>query len=241
MDQLTLAVVHFAENLGLLFALGSIVVWRLGRMKPRLAWARPAMANGFMLATMGGAGLLIHSPSWLVLVRLVAEVTALAVCVRGIPFVAPIGVLAASLLAVTGHASRLAPPAGAELVDVLHVLSAGMWAGGIFALATLQPPQGWRSEEALMLLDRFGRVAVIAFGITALTGLLRATEQLSTLEQLWTTPYGVTLIVKVTGVLIMLPLGLLWRRGRSLAAADALIMVGVVLATALLAVFPSPA
>lgn len=236
-----LAVVHFAEDMGLLFALGSIVVRRLGRMQPRLAWVNPSIADGFLLAMAGGAGLLIFEHSWLVLVRLIAEVTAWVLCIRGIPFVAPVGVFAAALLAVTGRASHLTPPAGAELVDVLHVLSAGMWGGGIFALATLQPPEGWGSREARMLLDRFGRVALIAFGVTALSGLLRATEQLTTLEQVWTTPYGITLTVKVAGVLVMLALGLLWRRGRSLAAVDALFVVGVVFATGLLAVFPSPA
>lgn len=240
-SELTLAAVHFAEDCGLLLALGAIVVRRLGRMAPRIGWVEPSMGNGLLLAAVGGTGVLAAEHSWLVLIRLVAEVAGWVLCLRGIPLVAPLPVLAAALLALTGHAARVFPPAGAELVDVLHVLSAGMWGGGIIALATLRPPQGWSSSEARMLLDRFGHVATIAFGVTALTGLLRATESLSALDQLWATPYGITLMVKVAGVLIMLALAGLWRRGHSMGAVDAAVAVSVVLATSLLAAFPPPA
>src|SRR2546428_441101 len=139
-------------------------------------------------------------------------------CTRGGPFVAPPAVLATALLAVNGHAHG----AGAQFDDALHVLSAGMWAGGILALASLRPPDGWRGGEARTLLERFGRVAFIAFGITALTGLLRATEQLNAVGDLWTTTYGLVLSFKSAGVLVMLALSVLaWRRGLPAAGVEA--------------------
>src|SRR2546428_10768921 len=101
--------------------------------------------------------------------------------------------------------------------DALHTVSASMWAGVILALASLRPPDGWRSEEARALLERFGRIALIALGITALTGLLRATEQLHDLSDLCTTAYGVVLSLKVAGAFAMLSLSLVRRRGRPLA------------------------
>ena len=88
-------------------------------------------------------------------------------------------------------------------------------------------------------MERFGRVALIAFGITALTGVLRTTEQLTAMTDLWSTPYGVVLSLKSLGVLVMLVLSAIaWRRGTPLAGVEAGFAVVVVGATALLAAFP---
>jgi len=151
-------------------------------------------------------------------------------------------VLAAALLPLGGHAAGVLPAGGAELADALHVLSAGMWAGGILALASLRPPDGWRSPEARLLLERFAGVALIAFAITALTGVLRATEQLSALSDLWNTSYGLVLTLKSIGVLVMLALSsLAWRRGLPVARVEAVVAAAVIGLTALLAAYPLPA
>jgi len=144
------------------------------------------------------------------------------------------------LLSVAGHATVYQQP-GAVFVDVVHVLSAGMWAGGILALATLHPPDGWRSPEARALLDRFGGVALIAFAVTALTGVLRASDQVHDVSGLWTTTYGEVLGLKSIGVAIMLVLSAVaWRRRIPFARAEAALAMLVVAATAVLAAFPAP-
>ena len=195
------------------------------------------MHLAFAAAFIGGLGLFVGDPDLAVFVRVLAEGAAWLVCVRGKPYVAPIAVFAAAILAISGHAGG----AGAQFADALHVLSAGMWAGGILALASLRPPEGWRGPQARMLLERFGRVAVIAFGITALTGLLRATEQLHDVSQLWSTLYGAVLAAKVAGVLVMLGLSALWRRGMAVTRLDGAVTVAVVGCTALLAALSPPA
>ena len=205
-------------------------------MAPRIAWANPPMHLAFAAAFIGGLGLFIGDPDLPVLVRVVAEGAAWLFCVRGNPYVAPFAVFAAAILAISGHASG----AGAQLADALHVLSAGMWAGGILALASLRPPEGWRGEEARLLLERFGRVAVIAFGITALTGFLRATEQLAGIIDLWTTLYGFVLALKVAGVIVLIGVSAAWRRGWAPVWVEAAVAALVVLATAALAVIPPP-
>ena len=96
------------------------------------------------------------------------------------------------------------------------------------------------SELLQEALGRFERVAQVAFAVTALTGVLRATEQLQDVNDLWTTAYGEVLAVKIVGVLAMLAVSLAWRRGSPLARADAAIAVAVVGLTALLAAFPLP-
>lgn len=235
------AVAHSVEYLGLLGGVGSFVVRRLGRIKPRLVWAQPPMHYAFAAALAGGLLLLIEHPSPAGAARVAAEFGALYLCLTGNRYVAPFAVLAAGLLPLTSHAATLPDPAGAEFADALHVLSAGMWAGGILALASLRPPGGWAGEEARVLLERFGRVAVIAFGVTALTGLLRATEQVAGLADLWTTPYGIVLVLKSAAVLTMLGLSLAWRRGLPASRVEALMAAAAVLATGFLAVLPSPA
>ena len=240
--DLVLAAFHWLEYLGLLGGIGSFVVRRLGRMSPRIDWANPPMHIAFAAALAGGLGLLAFEHNSWVVPRVAAEGAALVLCLRGNRYVAPFAVLAAALLPLAGHASGASQQAaGAQFADALHVLSAGMWAGGILGLASLQPPGGWRSPEARVLLDRFGRVALIAFGVTALTGLLRATEQLSDVGDLWTTTYGVVLMLKSAGVLAMLAASLAWRRGWPAHRAEAALATAVVGATALLAAFPLPA
>ena len=222
---------HWLEYLGLLGGLGSFVIKRLGRLTPRIRWAHPPMHIAFATALVGGFGLLLLERDALVAIRVVLEGLALLLCLRGSGYVALPAVLAALLL--PGHLHGPGSLFGAEL----HVLSAGMWAGGVLALGSLRPPDGWASAESRMLLQRFGRIAFIAFGVTALTGVLRASELLHDVTDLWTTTYGIVLALKLAGVLVMLALAPLWRRG----PAEAYAAVVVVAATALLAAFPFPA
>ena len=256
--DLAAAALHWLEYLGLLGGLGSFVVRRLAANPPRISWARPPMHIALAAAFIGGIGVVIVEAfdrsgsasgaiaflfggalGWVRVARVAAEGLALLFCLRGIPFVAPMAALGAALLAVAGHATAIQPAAGAEFADVLHVLSAGMWAGGILALATLQPPGGWRGSEARVMLDRFASVALIAFAITALTGVLRATEQLNGVSDLWTTSYGLVLTLKSAGVVVMLILSsLAWRRGLPVARPEAGVTLVVVGLTALLAAFP---
>jgi putative copper export protein len=244
--DVVLAVAHWVEYIGLLGGLGCIVVRRLGVQRPRIAWAEPPMQQALGAAFIGGLAVVAvaagHNgalPGWPAAARVGAEGVAFILCVRGIPFVAPAAALAAVLLPLSGHAAAVQPAAGAELADALHVLSAAMWAGGILALASLRPPEGWKSPEALALLERFARVALIAFAVTALTGVLRATEQLPAVSDLWSTSYGVVLTLKSGGVVVMLGLSaLVWRRGIPVAGAEAGVAAAVIGLTALLAAFP---
>lgn len=248
--DLVLAALHWVEYVGLLGGLGSIVVARLARNRPPILWAQyPPMHIALGAAFVGGLAVItvegFHAgalPGWERLARVAAEGVALVFCVRGVGYVAPMALLAAVLLPLAGHAAAVKPAAGAEFADAVHVMSAGMWAGGILALATLYPPGGWRGPEARALLDRFGGVALIAFVVTALTGVLRASDQLHDVSGLWTTSYGAVLTLKSVGITIMLVLSsLAWRRGLPVARVEAAFAGLVIAATAALASFPAQA
>jgi putative copper resistance protein D len=199
-----------------------------------------ALVAGHSLS--GAVGFLFGDPAgWVRIARVAAEAVALALCLRGRRLVAPFAIFAAASLSFAGHAAAEPQAAGPIFADALHVLSAGVWAGGIMALATVRPPGGWNGEEGKTLLARFGRVALIGFAITAMTGVLAAASALSFVSDLWTTSYGVVLSVKSAGVLVMVMLSTLaWRRKFGLMRFEAGIAILVLAATAVLAAAPIP-
>jgi copper transport protein len=121
-----------------------------------------------------------------------------------------VAALAALALATTpslaGHA--LDPGESQPLgfgADLLHVWAAGLWLGGLLALAlALQAvrssrlPQGPSLTSALA--GRFSRLALAAVGLIGLTGLGRALVELTSVSQLWSLGYGRAILVK-TGLL----------------------------------------
>jgi putative copper export protein len=255
--ELVVSGFRWVEYVGLLGFIGVLVVRRLAANQPFLSWARLPMHPALAVALVGGVGtvagevlitgtvsamhLLGGPDGWVRMARVAAEGLALGLCLRGIRFVVVPALLAPVLLPFAGHAASVQPQVAGIAVDALHVASAGMWAGGIAAMATLKPPGGWRGGEGRALLDRFSRVAPLAFAITALTGALRATEELSSASDLWTTSYGAVLSLKTVGVLVMLALSwLAWRRGLPVARLEAAIGLIVIASTALLAAYPLP-
>jgi putative copper export protein len=239
--DLAIAALRWLEYAGLLGFIGTVVVRRLAAMPPALPWARAPMERWLAGAVIGGLGVVTAHPSIAGIVRVASEGIALALCVYVRRWVVPPGIFAAAALAVAGHAASVNPGAGAIFTDATHILSAGAWAGGILVLAALSPPGGWGGDEGRALVLRFGRVAFLAFAITALTGVLRATEELRGFGDLWGTPYGAVLSLKTAGVLVMVAMSVLvWRRGFRYARAEGAMVLIVLAATALLAAFPIP-
>jgi hypothetical protein len=182
---------------------------------------------------------------WTRLGRVAAEAGALLVYVLAPPrwrrlAALPLGATLVGL-AASGHAATVQPAPIGIGVTVLHLASAGLWAGGVMALGLRRPPGGWTGVEGRRLLGRFTPVALTAFPVTAATGALQGTEELSGLRDLVASTYGELLSLKSLAVLLMLPLSFLaWRRllpTPRLEAVLALVVVGV---SALRATFPLP-
>jgi copper transport protein len=102
----------------------------------------------------------------------------------------PAGVVAiAATIAAAGHA------AGSGLfdlfVDALHALTAGLWVGGLIALVAVG-----RSVEP-RTLHRFSTLAMASVLTLVVSGTLNSLRHLTTVEQLWETRYGLTLVIKL--------------------------------------------
>ncbi len=128
---------------------------------------------------------------------------------------AQVGVLALLLLAMalSSHAAAAATKGGLGTYDVpvdwLHLLTTGIWLGGLFFIVLILLPVLWKQEavergQALVtFLPRFSVIAITCVIIASLSGSYNAAVQLSSLDQLINTTYGRTLIVKTSLFLVM--------------------------------------
>ncbi len=97
----------------------------------------------------------------------------------------------------------------APIVDLLHLLANSVWLGGLFVLALVIIPMLRRREyadrEAYLArsIPAFSIPALIAVAFVIVTGPLDAIVRVTSVQQLWTTPYGILLVVKSTLFLVM--------------------------------------
>ncbi len=259
--DLLIGAAKWIEALALIAVVGQLLVALLAARAPVLTWVRPRLSvavlalSAGMVVVWGEASVATGGHS------LPAFAAYLTTGVTGLARLGRLGfelliVIAAarswrSLLvwvgaalagvAASGHAANVQPAWWGILADMLHLAAAGLWAGGILALAAQRPPGGWRSADARVLLVRFTPPALAAFGITVAAGVIQATQQIGSWAALTGSTYGQVLMAKIVLVGLMLPLSALaWRLRRPRLRLEAALAVGVVAAAALLAAFPVP-
>ncbi len=149
-----------------------------------------------------------------------------------------------------------------SLFNPIHRLAAGLWIGTLFVLVFAGLVPLLRHEElrdrrgaiAADMVNRFSPLALSMGGIVVVFGLITAWRHLPLLSDLWTTPYGYALIVKLMLVAIVFGLGAFnWRRQRPTlgsesaavslrrsARAELTVAALVLVVTAILVSLPSP-
>jgi copper transport protein len=143
--------------------------------------------------------------------------------------------LGAAYLAITpalaGHASIESPTWLFFPSDVLHVLAASVWVGGIACLllalpaATRALPGAERGRLLLATLARFSPLALAAVVTIAITGVVQALIDVRSFDGLLHTTYGALVIVKVGLLLALISLGYV-NRERVLPALRRLVEAG---------------
>ena len=127
-------------------------------------------------------------------------------------------VLVALGQALTGHAASNAHAALAVATDVVHVLGAGGWVGGLIAVVLSALPVSRRmgsdsTRAARALVRSYHNAAVECVALVLISAGIATWLRLPTLSDLWTTPYGNMLLRKLFFVVIVLLFGLYhWRR-----------------------------
>ena len=114
--------------------------------------------------------------------------------------------------ALSGHAvGSETAPALAVAVDGVHVFAASAWIGTLLALAAAGVPAAVRSGGGTSmvadLVSRFSPLALTFAAIVVGTGTISAILHLAAVNQLWTTTYGRTLLLKLGAVVLVVAVG----------------------------------
>ena len=233
-------------------ALFDLLVWRpLARDGIRTGWIAIGLAamfvasHGLVHASHGGDatrfGLTIDIASAIAATG--AAAAAIAVGDRAAsPFAVVLALLVLPAPTLAGHAldpgrSWLDVP-----VDLLHVLAAAVWTGGLFALVLVLPREGASPELLGAAARRFSKLALASVLVLTATGVGRALAELSAVSQLWTTGYGQAILAKSGLFALLVGLGSLARarvqtaaeRLRAVVISELALVLGVVVAVAVL-------
>jgi cytochrome c oxidase assembly factor CtaG/putative copper export protein len=165
----------------------------LGTPVPELSGTAVA---GFALSINQGQALLIQAG----LALLLAVLTRAGVS-RGLAAVATVvAVLAIVPPAFTGHAAGSGNHQIAVTSLALHVAAAALWLGGLAGLLVVRFPSKIAKSKLAAAAERYSRLALGCFIATAVSGLASAAVRLGTPEMLWTSRYGVLVLLKVLGL-----------------------------------------
>lgn len=106
--------------------------------------------------------------------------------------------------AQNGHAAASADKIVSITADMLHMIAASVWVGGILVLLFVLPKTG----KAREIWSRLAIVAIIAVASILVSGLLMAVMNIGQMSNLFTTNYGQILLFKIGLFLLMALLGL---------------------------------
>jgi len=123
-----------------------------------------------------------------------------------------LGVALLVALTQSGHAAATSSNVlvYAVLADFLHLGAAALWIGGMMFIAIIYLPilksKPWQQQTAslLTMLPRYSPLAITGVVLMGLSGPLNAATRLLSWDQLFTTAYGLTLIIKVLLVVSLL-------------------------------------
>ena len=165
--------------------------------------------------------------AWMVRMLALVIVLAAALALERLPTAMRIVVLVASSVAIatlvwTGHAGATEGIAGTihRLSDIVHMLAASIWVGGIASFAWLLfRPAGQASSTELAIvqraLDHFSRVGTLVVGLIVLTGLINSQILIgvANIALIATTLYGQLLLAKLAlfGLMLVLAAVNRWR------------------------------
>lgn len=136
------------------------------------------------------------------------------VVVFGIALVGPLPVL------LTGHSASGGAHDLATDSLVLHGLAVALWVGGLVAVLGTAAAQGPDRDAALATaVPRFSRIALVCWIVLASTGVINALVRVP-LSAIFSSGYGVLLLLKTTALGVLGLLGVAHRR-RTVAAAAA--------------------
>ncbi|MEJ1154184.1 cytochrome c oxidase assembly protein [Microbacterium marmarense] len=150
--------------------------------------------------------------TWLITTVAGAALTVLTFAVRSWTATLFVAVLAlASLvpMGTQGHSGDDADHHIAMTAIILHIIGAAVWLGGLLLLVIVRP--ALKRGPLADVVSRYSSIAVAAFVVVAVSGLVRAVVGLRTWEAFFS-PYGAILTVKVIALVALGLFGAWYRR-----------------------------
>jgi len=188
---------------GALLLLVGVMVQAFGQLLAFEAWAPDAAPLHDTLAIIGNTNW-GHTRLAVTLIAFVGFVFSFA---RSPLLDMGVRVVAVALLGVLpllGHAASSSNVPLAYALGMVHAAGAAMWLG---ALALLAPTWWMGLHSTLVMLPRYGRLAMFAAPLVIATGVLTVWTRLETPVQLLSTTYGRLILAKSVLVAIILAFG----------------------------------
>lgn len=185
--------------------------------KPLTALSWPEVSGYF--ETSNGRAIWLQALGALV----VAVLTRFALTVRSAA--AALGVAVASLapVALTGHTASSGSHDLATTSLLLHLIGASVWVGGLAALSWVALQRSKRLEPAIV---RYSSLALWAFVIVAVSGVVNASVRLRSLHDLFGEAYGQLVLFKIAALVVLGVFGY-FQRKRIIAAGSGFLRLAV--------------
>ncbi|HVA84843.1 MAG TPA: CopD family protein, partial [Candidatus Saccharimonadales bacterium] len=108
---------------------------------------------------------------------------------------------------ITSHAAASGFVLFNVIVQWLHVLAVGIWLGGLVALLLLVVRRGPPTDTIKRAATRFAWSATVGIAVVAVTGVLRAIVEVGTIDQLFSTTFGLLIVGKTALFVALAGLG----------------------------------
>lgn len=119
---------------------------------------------------------------------------------------AGLSVAAAATNSLSSHAAALGSPALPVLNDLIHYVAAAAWVGALAGLGWLVLRNG-TEQPPVELVRRFSSVATVAVAVVVVSGVAASIVHVRSLDVLWNSSYGQTLVAKLALVGVLLGFG----------------------------------
>ena len=99
-----------------------------------------------------------------------------------------------------------------NLINTTHIVAGCLWGGAIIAyLVMLITLRRYNSTTIAASVERLSIVATVAVALIVITGLINCWNRFEALSELWSSGYGITLIIKLAFVAAMTAIGFINR------------------------------
>lgn len=185
----------------------------MGPRADNVGWSGVAHFDGFGDSVNSHIGRVLLTRTALLIVLSAAAWTRRRHCSAG-ALACGAGVLVT--VALTGHEAVGSDVWVATTSAVVHLGAMAVWLGGLTVLALVVLPRIRLSDRVpIGYLTRWSRTAFCCVGLLIVTGEYQAWRQIQPVPSLWSTHYGVVLLIKLALVAVML--GSAWWAQRQIA------------------------